>query len=75
MNSLIRYTVEVWDWISNFVAHFRMDVIAYPFPDATEHCGPHLCHLGSLQPILQYVCPNGGMVVAIISLAGYITGT
>ena len=24
------YTVEVWEWISNFIPHFIMDVIIYP---------------------------------------------
>ena len=23
-------TVEVWEWINNFISHFKMDVIAYP---------------------------------------------
>ena len=23
-------TVEVWEWISNFIPHFIMDMIAYP---------------------------------------------
>ena len=24
------YTVNVWEWISNFILHFIMDVISYP---------------------------------------------
>ena len=24
-------TVEVWEWISNFIPHFIMDVITYPW--------------------------------------------
>ena len=24
------YTVEVWEWISNFIPHFMMDAITYP---------------------------------------------
>ena len=24
------YTVEVWEWINNFIPHFMMDVITYP---------------------------------------------
>ena len=23
--------VEVWEWLSNFIPHFIMDVITYPF--------------------------------------------
>ena len=23
-------TVEVWEWISNFIPHFKMDIITYP---------------------------------------------
>ena len=23
-------TVEVWEWISNFISHLMMDVITYP---------------------------------------------
>ena len=25
--------VEVWDWVSNFITHFVMEVITYPFCD------------------------------------------
>ena len=28
--NLIGYTVEVWEWINNFIAHFIMDVDTYP---------------------------------------------
>ena len=24
------YTVEVWEWMNNFITHFTMDVITYP---------------------------------------------
>ena len=24
------YAVEVWEWVSNFIPHFVMDVITYP---------------------------------------------
>ena len=27
------YAVEVWEWISNFIEHFIMDVITYPYRD------------------------------------------
>ena len=27
------YTVEVWEWISNFISHIIMDVITYPSLD------------------------------------------
>ena len=27
------YTVEVWEWISNLVRRFNMDVIIYPCSD------------------------------------------
>ena len=27
-------TVEVWEWISNFVPHIIMDVITYPCKDS-----------------------------------------
>ena len=27
------YTIEVWEWISNFITHFIMDVITCPFWD------------------------------------------
>ena len=27
------YTVEVWEWISNFITHFMMDVITYQYWD------------------------------------------
>ena len=26
-------TIEVWKWISNFISHFVMDVITYPYWD------------------------------------------
>ena len=26
-------TVEVWEWINNFIPHFMINVIAYPFCD------------------------------------------
>ena len=26
----ISYTIEVWEWISNFIPHFIMDVIINP---------------------------------------------
>ena len=26
-------TVEVWEWISNFIPHFTMDVVTYPYWD------------------------------------------
>ena len=25
------FTVEVWEWVSNFIQHFIMDVITYPY--------------------------------------------
>ena len=28
-------TVEVWEWISNFITHFIMDVITYPCLDSS----------------------------------------
>ena len=29
-------TIEVWEWISNFIPHFTMDVITYPCWDQTK---------------------------------------
>ena len=26
-----RTTVEIWEWLRNFIFHFLMDVITYPF--------------------------------------------
>ena len=37
-------TVEVWEWISNFISHFIMDVITYPCWDYSQgvcSCTPH----------------------------------
>ena len=28
------YIVEVWEWISNYIPHFKMDVITYPCCDS-----------------------------------------
>ena len=27
---------EVWEWINNFIQHFIMDAIVYPYWDANE---------------------------------------
>ena len=27
------FTIEIWDWISNFIPHFIMDIITYSYCD------------------------------------------
>ena len=29
-------TIEVWEWISNFISHFIMDIITNPCQDSTK---------------------------------------
>ena len=40
-------TVEVWEWISNFIPHLIMDLIIHPFGIKVE-MGPGGYHLGGL---------------------------
>ena len=39
-NSALGCTVEVWEWISNLIPYFTIDVIAYPCLQK----GPHILH-------------------------------
>ena len=47
-------TVEIKEWISNFIPHFIMDVIHLSTP------GLKLNHAGTERPILGKMSPNGG---------------
>ena len=31
------YAIEVWEWINNFIQHFIMDVITYPWDEKLSH--------------------------------------
>ena len=31
-----RYTVEIWEWISDFIPNFKLDVITYAYWDLSQ---------------------------------------
>ena len=47
-------TVEVWEWIRNFIPHFVMDVITHPCRDLNGHVSKK----GSQVTIHQWAGPS-----------------
>ena len=49
-------TVEVWEWISNFISHLTIDVITYP----PNNCAHASCFVGfccsQIPPDLTHIC-------------------
>ena len=66
-------TVEVWEWISNFIPHYIMDVIAYPWWDLkhVDKRGP-ACYI-SAPNLLMIMYQNFFMNIAILTIAIFVS--
>ena len=47
-------TVEVWEWVSNFIPNFKMDVISYPCQDQSDIPSHEKAELALQMAIIVY---------------------